>query len=308
LLQAPPTHDLATTLAGKRKRTKRTKRRASSASFLDRHGIESELAFNGPPAPLRAIGDPDPGPAVGCYVFRLAGGAKAFAKGNTADHPHRCINEWVGSSMGLLSGFSLLPIGQLDWNGTIYVAWPYLEPTELESGVIDWDTPALRGCANAASLVYQAVALDALLANPDRHNRGNVLVVRGRNDLMASSPMAFLNDHERGCLNVGPAGIARAQFLTGDWIDGWIQHQTAWLRSDAKWNEGIVQPTSLDSAVTTLQAVGRDKLRAVVRMAPPGWCNSSARGVLNRFLSARRQHLSAIVQSRLALFPNLISP
>ena len=277
-------------------------------SFLDGGGLDAELHFDGPPAPLRGIGDPDPGPGAGTFIFRLAGGQKAFGKGNTPDHPHRCINEWVGCAIGLLAGYSMLPIGQLDWKGTLYVAWPYLEPSELERGVIDWDTPAYRACSNAEPLPYQAIAIDALLANPDRHNRGNVLVVRGRADLRASSARAFLSDHERGCLNVGGGGLARASLLTDDWIDGWIQHQTAWLRADAKWNEGIEHASAVNAAIEALQGLGRDKLRAVVRMAPAGWCDGPARGVLNRFLSVRRQRLRAIVESRSTMFPSLSAP
>jgi hypothetical protein len=117
-----------------------------------------------------------------------------------------------------------------------------------------------------------------------------------------------LNDHERGCLNLASAGIARASFLTSDWIDGWTQHQTAWLRADAKWNTGIEDASALDLAVGALEGLGRDKLRTVVRMAPAAWCDGTARGALNRFLSVRRQHLRPIIESRSAMFPNLAAP
>jgi hypothetical protein len=277
-----------------------------SAAFLDRAGLEHHLAFGGgTPPPIAAAGDPVPGPN-GRLIFPLRGGAKAFAKANTPGHRYLCANEWVAASLGLLCGFPLLPIAQLVWDGTLYMAWPYIEVGDIHVGPTRLTTPEFIEAAGSDLIPYQAAALDAWLVNPDRHDSGNVIVVRNRTDLDASSPRAFLHDHDRACFYLeGAGGINRIRSLAVDVIDGWDIHSTAWLREDASWREGVARRHLLALATERCRGVDRSILKGVVRTLPAEWCPPGDCAPLLRFLLARQRHLASIIAAREDRFPNL---
>jgi hypothetical protein len=222
------------------------------------------------------------------------------------DHPYLCANEWVGTCLALLSGFPAMPIAQLAWDGITYVAWPFLEQDQFEAGVVGLSHPAFRSCANHTLIPYQVAALDAWIANPDRHIGGNVLVVRDRVDLLNMSPQAVLSDHDRSCFGIpwfrGQKGLAH---LTKDYIDDWVQRETAWLREDADWRDGVLDRAHLDDAIDACMAVSASDLKGAVEACPSAWLDDGDRKALMRFLEVRQHHLKDIVQKRLGRFPNL---
>lgn len=278
--------------------------------FFDRSALEDHLALGGAiPTPILAAGDPVPGPN-GRYIFPLRGGFKAFAKGNAPGHRYLCANEWVTASIGLLAGFPVMPIAQLEWDGTLYMAWPYLDVGEIHIGPTKLTTREFVEAVGSERIPYQAATLDAWLVNPDRHDSGNVIVVSNRPDLDASSPRAFLHDHDRACFYLeGAGGAARVQSVTAEVIDGWDMHSTAWLREDASWREGVVRRDFLGETIVQCQSVSRSLLKAVACTLPPGWCPPEDCAPLLRFVLVRQRELARIIAARNDRFPNLeVSP
>jgi hypothetical protein len=287
-----------------------TARRARSTTFMGRSELQTYMAMlSGPPPPLPAAGDPTPRlktSANQSYIFPLKTGPYAFAKANDPDHRYLCANEWVTSCVGLLAGFDLLPIAQLAWADDLYLAWPNIGAGELAAGPLTMSGYDIQLSRNHETLPYQCAALDALVANSDRHE-GNVVVVSGRADLGAAVPTAFLIDHDRTCFWLSSSGgMDRLRHLTLDWVDDWVQHATAWLRLDASWREGVTDLSLLHAHVARLkQAIPDTVIDNLIAMLPPAWCPGADRPALFQFLSTRRKHLKEVLDARLGEFPNL---
>ena len=266
--------------------------------------------MGGPPVPLKVSRQPmaHKVSANPVYSTRLMGGKKAFLKMNRPDHPFLCMNEWVSGCLGLLAGFSLLPISQVQWRSGVHVAWPYLEAADYLPGPVAAGSSQFAACSNSGPVPYEAVALDAWIANPDRHD-GNVVIVIGRKDLGVASSAAFLTDHDRACFHLKDSrGGTTVSDLTSDFVDGWVEHMTAWVRQNGTYRLGVVDQTDLAQAVAACVAVPEAHLKKVIEMAPLAWASVADRARLLDFLLVRQTKLEEIIDARTGSFPNLRAP
>jgi len=225
-----------------------------------------------------------------------------FCKKPRSTHIFVGFNEWVCSALLKTLDFPGLPFGVLSSRNELFFWLEYVPDGERVKGPVGHDSHEVEECGNFDEVIYQAVAFDAWVLNPDRHHN-NVLVRRGG----PSPARAYLIDHDLAIFHArrSPSDV---EALGTDYIDGWEPHVTAWLREDWRgtWREGIVDPAKLASAVEAIKGIKDSDIEDVLENVPHAWKTPERCTAAARFLKMRRDKITEIVAARSACFPNLI--
>lgn len=103
-------------------------------------------------------------------------GIQRFCKGSD-DNQFAPVNEWVSAMLAKLAGFSVLEPAIVDVGGRVFYGVPYFDASRASFGLAGAGDPLFLGSSNCDEILYQGIAFDAYIANPDRHS-GNLIVVR----------------------------------------------------------------------------------------------------------------------------------
>lgn len=227
-----------------------------------------------------------------------------FCKGDSSN-PYAPANEWVSAMLAKLAGFSVLEPAIVDIAGTLYFGTRYLDSAHASFALAGPKDPAFMRSVNKDSILYQAMALDAFIVNPDRH-RGNLVAYTEKLSATADWKLN-LHDHDRalfGAPVLKYSGDGRLSHFNSDPDDGWDLHHTAWVRTDNPWYSEITDWNKMMQCATAITSIPKDAIRAVVEQVPIQWMNGRSKVLLLRFLLKRQRYLRNIINKRKNVFPN----
>lgn len=231
-------------------------------------------------------------------------GLQRFCKGNSSN-PYAPANEWISAMVAKLAGFSVIDPAIVNIAGKLYFGTPYLDSAHASFALGGPQDPVFLRSVNKDSVLYQAMALDAFTANPDRHT-GNVVACTEK-----ASPVSewrlYLHDHDRalfGAPMLRYSGDRRLSHFNRDPDDGWDIHHTAWVRTDSPWYSEITDWNKMMLCARDIRSIPKNAIRAVVEQVPGQWMNGASKILLFRFLLKRQRFLESIINNRKNVFPS----
>jgi hypothetical protein len=204
--------------------------------------------------------------------------------------PTVAANEWIAAELADALGLPTLDHRIVEMGGKLFFASTYMQEPSFFPAI---DEDLLRRCQNA-DRVYEIVVLDAWLCNLDRHQEN--LVVR-RFKKRSDQFQLILNDHSH-CL-VSPyiptldLLAERLDSLPGSYVS------LPFVR------ERIKRADRLGEALSGVESLSDDHVRAAVRSIPESLLDQYHRDGYERFLICRRPRLRALFQRDAPAFPNL---
>lgn len=205
-----------------------------------------------------------------------------------------------------LAGFSVIEPAIVDIGGVLYFGTRYLDSSRASFALSGPKDPAFLRSTNRGDILYQSMALDAFIVNPDRHS-GNLIAFSDKVSSTADWRL-YLHDHDRalfGAPVLQYSGDRRLSHYNSDPHDGWVIHHTAWVRTDNPWYSEITDWNKLMQFAATITGMPPDAIRAVVEQVPTEWLSDRSKLVLFRFLLKRQRYLTSVIDNRKNVFPNV---
>jgi len=287
---------------------------------MDKPGQEAHEASAQRPLPLfpvvesledpRQISNIQTANARACFTADCDNSRTCFLK-DASVNPFTPCNEWVTSKIAEQAGFTVLPSSVVSWGAKLFFGREYIPGPQLLLAPGGLGDSAIYNAINADEVCYEAIALDALVANPDRHHHN--LIVTSHAKTGKRGLCIYLHDHDRalfGCndqLAANLFGSARLNHFLADQVDGWDQRRSAWIRDDCTWHYGIKSFDRLLATAQVLTDLPDQLFEAITQQIPSDWISTEDRALLLRFLLDRKARLPVIIESRRALFPRLAS-
>lgn len=238
------------------------------------------------------------------WIVPCSDGAERLCKGGSVNPKAPC-NEWIAAQICQLAGFPVLEPAIVERMGKLYFATSFLQRNQLVSNLNGPRDPRFAAAINGLDIAYQAIAIDALLANPDRH--GSNIILASQGPLARGVWAAYLHDHDAalfGAERMNPRGLKRVEHFISDMHDGWIRHLTAWVRDDNQWHLEIKNWNKLIAAANTIMALPDSAIELVLAQCPPRWLTATERTRLRDMLLQRKSNLISILEHRKSLFVN----
>ncbi len=208
------------------------------------------------------------------------------------DNPMVGANELIAVRLAEQLGLPVLGHAVVERAGAWFFASNWMDSSRFSPAL---DKELFAKCENR-DCVYLAIVFDAWLINKDRHNEN--LVARRINRTGPPQHALLLNDHSH--LLVSPSGPTEISELMGQldlpasryvWLD--------FLR------ESIRGVTRLREALSTVEQVSDDEIKAIVDLTPDPLLSPTDKRAYADFLSQRRSRLRAVMQKEPSPFPNL---